>query len=166
MTSWMRQCDVARQWAIAVGATFLLHYAWEMLQAPWFEELAKLPLYAHLGRCGIAAIGDVLIAGSAYALTALLFRSLRWPFASRWFGPALVWIASGMAVTVVFEHWAVTVGRWSYTEAMPTIAGIGLLPVLQWIIVPTMTLLLVRLMAFRHARRSKETAQIDRRVPR
>lgn len=137
------------QWLIAAAATFVLHYAWEMGQAPWFRELAGLPFSAHLVRCWVATLGDMVIAAGAYAVASLLFRRPRWPFLRRWYGPALVWIASGLAVTIGFEHWALSVGRWSYTEAMPTIAGIGFLPLLQWIVVPTGTLLIVRFVAVR-----------------
>lgn len=54
------------------------------------------------------------------------------------------WFAVGLFITVAIEKWAISVGRWQYTEAMPTIAGIGLSPLLQWIIIPTLIVFFVR----------------------
>jgi len=47
-------------------------------------------------------------------------------------------LAAGLSITVAIEKWAISVGRWQYKEAKPAIAGIGLLPLLQWIIIPTL----------------------------
>lgn len=140
-----------RRWLIVAVATLVLHYTWEMLQAPWFEEFAGVPAVEHALPCLWSAFGDLGIAAGAYVVTAAVFRRVRWPFEREWFWPSVVWIILGLAATVVFEKWALSVGRWHYTDEMPTLAGIGLSPLLQWIIVPTATLLTVRFTAVRRS---------------
>ena len=134
-----------RDWGVAIGATLLLHYAWEMLQAPLFDVFAGQAFWQHAWPCFRAALGDLLIAGGASLLTAGLFRRIGWPFVPRWFWPSVVWVILGLIATVAFEVWALSVGRWHYTDAMPTIVGIGMAPLLQWFVVPAATLAVVRL---------------------
>lgn len=64
----------ANQWLIVALATLVLHYAWEMLQAPWFEEFAGVPVLKHALPCLWSAFGDLGIAAGAYIVTAVLFR--------------------------------------------------------------------------------------------
>ncbi|MGZ5492759.1 MAG: hypothetical protein ACXW3E_04400 [Thermoanaerobaculia bacterium] len=52
--------------------------------------------------------------------------------------------AFGLLVAILIERWAVGSGRWRYEEAMPTIAGIGVMPLAQWIIVPAVIAWLAR----------------------
>ena len=138
-----------RDWGVMLAATLLLHYAWEMLQAPLFDVFAGQSFWQHAWPCFRAALGDLAIAGGAYVVTAVLFRQIRWPFETHWFWPSVVWTVLGLLATVAFERWALWVGRWHYTDAMPTIAGIGLTPLLQWIVVPAATLAIVRLAVVR-----------------
>ncbi len=126
--------------AISLG----LNYAWEMAQVPFFSSMASAPLWEHARRCLGSAAGDVLIAGVGYFLAGLTARSLSWPRSGRWFVPTSVWVFVGLAATVAIERVAVAHGRWTYGGAMPTIFGVGLLPLLQWIVVPLITLAIWR----------------------
>lgn len=128
--------------------TLAFHFAWEMLQASTFEEFAAT-VWEGTVRCFAAALGDVLIAGGAYLGTALVFRHASWPLRHGWVAPAVTWIALGVIVTVMFELWALERGRWAYGPSMPLVFGIGLLPLLQWVVVPALTLTLVRRLAGR-----------------
>lgn len=131
---------------VAIVATFSLHFAWEMLQAPAFADFAG-STWAGTVRCFTAALGDVLLASGAYAITALAFRRAAWPVRRGWILPAATGIALGILATVAFERWALSRGRWAYGPEMPLVLGIGLLPLLQWLIVPMLTLGLVRSLA-------------------
>lgn len=56
-------------------------------------------------------------------------------------------IGTGLVATIVFEGLATGVlGRWTYAESMPRlpILGTGLLPVLQWLLIPPLVLCFVR----------------------
>lgn len=133
---------------LSILATLVLHFAWEMLQAPAFADFAE-STWAGTVRCFTAALGDVLLASGAYVITALAFRRMAWPVRRGWIAPAALWIAVGIIATVAFERWALSRGRWAYGPEMPLVVGIGLLPLLQWLIVPMLTLWLVRRLARR-----------------
>lgn len=127
--------------------------AWAMLAAVlhllW--EIAQLPLYAlggDLDRARLARYvlhclaGDVLISTTIYILTAIAFRELYWPERHPWSAGALA-VALGLAFTAMSEWYNVYVlGSWSYVPRMPTLGGIGVAPLLQWLIVPTLMILL------------------------
>ena len=61
--------------------------------------------------------------------------------------PAATWIAVGVIATIAFERWALARGRWAYGPEMPVVFGIGLLPLLQWLIVPALTLVVMQQLA-------------------
>jgi hypothetical protein len=116
-------------------------------------ELAQLPLYMIFREGSPAAIafavahctaGDVLIAAACYGLAALATRSARWPIESPLPG-GMIAIAAGIGYTAFSEWLNVSVrGSWEYAPAMPTLYGVGLSPLLQWLVVPAVTLLIVR----------------------
>ncbi|MGL1834438.1 hypothetical protein ACKVEX_12605 [Rhodocyclaceae bacterium SMB388] len=54
-------------------------------------------------------------------------------------------IASGVSYTAFSEwHNVHVAGSWAYVESMPTIVGIGVSPLLQWIVVPLTVIWLMR----------------------
>jgi hypothetical protein len=59
----------------------------------------------------------------------------------------------------VFSEWynVYQVGSWAYSPRMPLIAGIGLSPLLQWLLMPVGTLMVMRLV--QHPPWSVETRQ-------
>lgn len=130
-------------WTLGMLVTLALHFAWEMLQAPAFMQFAT-DFWSGTVRCFVAALGDVVIASGTYAVTALWFRRPAWPVQPGWMVPAATWIVLGVVVTVGFERWALSRGRWAYGSEMPVVFGIGVLPLAQWLVVPAMTLLIVR----------------------
>ena len=130
-----------------VVATVGLHFIWEMAQSGFFTDFTGQRWWQHALRCLGAAVGDLLISVFAYVLAAVLWSRWRWPFESRSAGPVVIWLAAGELATVALERWAITVGRWSYANQMPTVLGVGLLPVLQWLIVPLLALLVTRRVA-------------------
>lgn len=134
---------------VGIAVTFALHFTWEMLQSPAFMDFAATARRGTL-RCFVAAVGDVLIAAGAYAVTALAFQRPVWPVRSGWMLPALTWVALGVITTIAIERWALARGRWAYAPEMPVLFGIGLLPLLQWLIVPGLTLAVVQQLLRRH----------------
>jgi len=132
----------ARRWWAFACVTFLLHYAWELLQGPLYTQFAGLSWTEHALPCLPAALGDVVIAAVAHAFAGALTRRWRWPFERNRMAPALLWLAAGLVITVTFELLAVSWGRWAYTERMPQVLGVGLSPLLQWTLLPPLSLLL------------------------
>lgn len=123
---------------------YAIHFAWEMGHAKWFETMKELPFWTATAWCARAALWDVAISVLAYLIASLTGRNVHWirrpsPF------QLTVYIALGLAVTVAVERWALAGGRWRYAATMPTIAGIGLSPLLQWIAVPLLIAAAARL---------------------
>ena len=122
-----------------------------VLNLAW--EIAQLPLYTifHDGQpreIAFAVVhctaGDALIALACYLIASAVTLDLAWP----WHRPGrgvVVAIVVGVAYTVFSEWLNVSVrGSWAYTDAMPQISGIGLTPFLQWLVLPLITLWLMR----------------------
>ncbi len=131
---------------LALGLfAFLLHFVWELLQTPFYAQMGGARHWAAVLRCTRATGGDVLITWGAYAVAAVWVHSRLW-LASLWRRDGLVvFLLSGLAITVALEWLNVYVWRsWAYSGEMPVVLGIGLTPILQWLLVPPLTLWLAR----------------------
>ena len=72
----------------AISVTLVLHFTWEMVQAPVFAPFAE-GVWSGTVRCFQAALGDLLLAAGAYAATVIMFRRPMWlVHAVRWLAPA------------------------------------------------------------------------------
>ncbi|MCK6454075.1 MAG: hypothetical protein L6R19_24940 [Alphaproteobacteria bacterium] len=82
--------------------------------------------------------GDLLIGAASLALAWLVLARREWPH-RRYRLVAMATIAGGVAYTL-YSEWVNVYqwGRWGYSEAMPLVPplGIGLSPILQWLIIP------------------------------
>jgi len=109
--------------------------AWESLATPLYTDRSAgaARLLASRLHC---TVGDVLVLLAAHAITALAFRERHW--ARRRRAPALaLFLALGVAYTAVSEWLNVRVaGSWAYAPEMPTVSGLGIAPLLQWVLVP------------------------------
>jgi hypothetical protein len=128
-------------WAVTA---FFLNLAW---------EIAQLPLYTIPSAPGIAQIayavahctaGDVAIGVASFLIAAIALRDVNWPASHPWRGGAIA-ILAGISYTAYSEWYNVyQAGYWAYASSMPLVFGIGLSPLLQWILLPAFTVLLVR----------------------
>lgn len=123
---------------------FLLNAVWELVQCPLFyADVHDAGLVSGTLMCLRAAVGDVNILLAAFWGTALVSdRHRKWLFEPRW-AELMTFLAIGIGVTVVFELLATQVWhRWAYSDAMPVIFGIGVAPLLQWLVLPPVVLYL------------------------
>lgn len=122
----------------------VLHLAWEAAHLPLYtlwDEPDRWLVARYVAHC---LAGDVLIATATFLVTAVVFRDLDWPVHRPWHAGALA-LALGLGFTVWSEWYNVYIlSAWAYRSAMPTVAGIGLTPLLQWLVVPALTILIVR----------------------
>ncbi len=114
----------------------LLHAGWEVLQLPLYTLWST----ASVSEIAFAVVhctaGDALIAGASLVVALLLAGSADWP-CERFKAVALWAIAVGVVYTVYSEWHNTTVTRsWAYAAAMPSLFGIGLSPLAQWVLVP------------------------------
>ena len=123
-------------------------------------ELAQAPLYVGLEdynarvfwHCFVASLGDgimvLIITGSGRVILG------RWdwfkqPGASGY----LVMLATGLVLAVLVESVALQLtGRWQYTVKMPTVLGIGVVPIAQMLLLPP---LIFRIVAHLASRKSE-----------
>jgi hypothetical protein len=126
--------------------SFLLNFIWEMWQIPFFLAIPSEPHWAGVVACTQATFGDAAISLVAFWSVAAFARSRRWilqPSPSQIGG----FIAVGVVITIAFETLAAGfLERWNYSPLMPTlpILGTGLVPLLQWILLPPLTIWFVR----------------------
>ena len=126
--------------------SFLLNLAWEMWQVPFFLGMADAPHWQGVKACTRATAGDAAIALAAFWVAAALARNRHWILTPRKRDLA-AFIGTGLIVTIVLESLATEVlGRWTYAEAMPRlpIIGTGLLPLLQWLLIPPLVIWFAR----------------------
>ena len=126
---------------------FVLNLVWEVghigLYTLW-GEAAPLVIVWSILHC---TLGDVLIALGVFAFAAIVFRRVDWPMSHPLFGGVLAVIAA-LVFTAQSEWYNVyRSGAWGYTSSMPTIFGIGLSPLLQWLILPAVMIATYRALA-------------------
>ena len=135
--------------AVGAGLTwafwlFALNLVWEVTQLPLyvFGPDVAWPgvLYAVL-HC---TLGDAAIALVAYLIAALVTGETRWPAVRPLAGLAMVLVV-GETFTVWAEWYNVYVVRsWGYAGGMPTILGIGVAPLAQWLVLPVVAFAIFR----------------------
>lgn len=126
--------------------SFLLNFVWEMWQIPFFTAMPGDPHWAGVLACTQATFGDVAISLVAFWCVAAVARSRWWIIHPATF-QVVGFVAVGVVITIIFEALAIgPLARWSYAPAMPTlpILGTGILPLLQWILLPPLTIWFVR----------------------
>lgn len=122
--------------------SLLLKFAWENLQAPLFDGMAAAPHWPAVKFCGMATLGDAAIVLFAFWSVAAAARDRRWILSpSPW--QVTGFVTLGLVVTAVVERLATgPMERWAYAPAMPVLPwlGLGLAPMLQWLVVPPLVL--------------------------
>lgn len=140
---------------------FLLNLIWEIGQVRLYTiwgDADRLSVAWALLHC---SLGDVLIALAMFTLGGTVLRRADWPASRPWTGGAIV-VVGALAYTAWSEWYNVyRAGSWSYTASMPLIFGIGLSPLLQWLILPPVLVLAYRallpLLFGRHSSRRPST---------
>lgn len=143
----LRAITATPEFNLAVFAV-LLNFPWEVLQAPMFEGMSAAPHSTVIGACLQATLGDAVIMLLAHASVVAATRRRRWLVApSRW--EVAGFVAVGVAITAIIE-WLATRGHWVqswvYSSSMPIVpgVGVGLSPLLQWVVLPPLVLWFAR----------------------
>jgi len=121
---------------IWLALAFVFNLIWEIghisLYTLWREAAPPVIAWS-IFHC---TMGDVVIALVVFAFAAIVLWRTDWPTSHPWSGGALVVVAA-LVFTAQSEWYNVyRSGAWGYTSSMPTILGVGLSPLLQWLIVP------------------------------
>ena len=124
-------------------ALFILNFTWEMAQASFFSSMKGQPFWSATWLCTRAAAADVALLSLFFEIAALVVRDAAWPLRPTLRATTTFFVASLLA-TVAIERWAIATRRWSYSDDMPMIFGVGALPLLQWILIPFLSVLIFR----------------------
>jgi hypothetical protein len=121
-----------------IGWGFPVNAAWEFAHSPLYADWDQAWTYLLWTRLH-CTIGDVMILLGAFWLTSLVFGTRRW-MGTR-YGAAFVFVVLGVGYTSWSEWFNTSIrSSWGYAATMPVIAGIGLTPVLQWMLLPPLIL--------------------------
>ncbi len=131
------------------GFAFLLNFPWEIIQSPLFEGMASMPHGDAVRYCTRAAFGDAGIMVIAFWAVAATSRRSRGLLQQSGRMPIAIFVIIGVLISTAIEMRATSgrwPGGWTYTADMPVLWGVnvGLVPVLQWIILPPAAVLLTR----------------------
>jgi|GEM_PF-708410 len=129
-----------RFFAATVLTGLVLNEIWEMAQMSAYVETAGRSWTSTLGFCTRAAVGDVGMVLGIFAVGTLAAGDLLWGLGGRWNIYATAAIL-GLAYAALVEYAALAAGRWSYTERMPVVPGLGagVWPLLQMTLLPPLT---------------------------
>jgi hypothetical protein len=125
-----------------------LNLVWEILHLPLYTIWASGTLESQAFAVLHCTAGDVLIAVSTLVPALLLVGDKTWP-GTRFLPVLTMAVGLGLAYTI-FSEWLNVVVRasWAYSTAMPVVPifglRVGLSPTLQWLVIPTTSLLLAR----------------------
>lgn len=121
--------------------SFVIFGTWEWVQTPFYidvtDEINMIVWYRI--HC---TFGDMMILFFTILSTSLVYRKMNWIFSP---GKRQYFTVMGIGVsyTLFSEYRNVSIAEnWSYSELMPELGGIGLIPVLQWILLPALILYL------------------------
>lgn len=118
--------------------SFLLNFAWEMLQMPLYEGMTLNMQTAMF--CGVASIADVIMVMLLYYAFAVIYKD---PFWAQHFTLTriLLLVVVGAIGAILAEMLHLSNGSWKYSQSMPTIpiGNVGLSPFLQFIILPMLS---------------------------
>jgi len=123
---------------------FVLNLTWEIAHVRLYTIRAAADGMGVAWALLHCSLGDVMIALAMFALAGIVLWRADWPVARPWAGSAIV-VIGAMAFTAWSEWYNVyRAGNWGYTASMPMIFGIGLSPLMQWLIVPPMLVVAYR----------------------
>ena len=113
---------------------------------PFYQIPAKFSHSDMINNCTLATIGDVGISITTFWTVAAIAKSRQWFHQpSRW--QIISFVLVGVAITIIFEALATGVlNKWKYATLMPTLPllGTGLLPLLQWVLLPSIVIWLIK----------------------
>ncbi len=120
-------------WVFIVAS--LLNYLWELAQAQLYVGLEGYNA-AVLWHCFVASLGDGIMVLIIVAAGRITLHQWDW-FQRPGVAGYLVMLTAGLVLAVLVEWMAVhQLGRWQYSVRMPTVLGIGVVPILQMLFLP------------------------------
>lgn len=151
----VKRCSRGRQSVASIpeaylgSVAFFLNFAWEMWQIPFFLGMSTMPHWDGVLRCTRATAGDVLIILIAFYAAALVGGGRGWFLAPSRLAVG-VFLGVGLLITAVAEYiFTGSLAHWEYSSLMPVlpVIGTGVVPLLQWVVTPLISLATLRRLA-------------------
>jgi len=122
-------------------ASFVLIFnlIWEFSHYRLYVDLTGIPSTVHLI---IASFTDLLLISFIFTIISIFRRSMKW-IENPKKGDYIIIVSLGMLIAIGIEIYSLSNGRWSYTEFMPTIFGIGLSPLIQLVTTSIISVVLI-----------------------
>lgn len=99
-----------------------------MAQMPAYVETARRSWRETALRCAAFSVGDAVLTGAFYVVAVTAARRMRGLTGLKFY----LLVGALAAIAAVFiELIANAMGYWTYSERMPIVQGVGLLPILQ-----------------------------------
>lgn len=125
---------------------FLLNFVWEFWQVPFYRDMPSGPHWQATRICTLAAVGDAAIMLASFCIVAAFAGTRTWVLAPS-AAQVSVFTMTGIVITVIIERAATEqLHLWAYADRMPVLPllGTGLLPLLQWVILPPLVVWFVQ----------------------
>ena len=119
----------------------ILNLIWEFSHYRLYIDLTGIPSTLHLI---IARFTDLFLVLIIFLIISIFRKNINWiekPQKQNY----IIIIVLGMLIATVIEIYSLSNGRWSYTELMPTIFGIGISPLIQLFTTAIISLILIRI---------------------
>lgn len=126
--------------------SFLLNFFWEVQQMPFFQISSEFSYFDTIKNCTFATVGDIGISLTAFWVIAVASKSRQWFRSAHWWQLS-GFILVGIVITATFEALATKVlNLWEYADIMLILPffSTGLLPLLQWLLIPPMIIWFVK----------------------
>ena len=133
----LMKLDRPETWLAIHG--YLIAFLWEMLQMPYYA-MSHLSAWETTINCSLASLGDAGIMVFAYFVASWAVNDRYW-LSSRNRKPVIAFLVTGLVITLVVEYFATRpMWGWISSAKMPTVFGIGMVPIVMWIVVPLIAL--------------------------
>jgi hypothetical protein len=99
-----------------------------MAQMPAYVETARRSWRETALQCAAFSVGDAVLSWASYAVAVTAVRRIRSLTGLKFY---LLISALGVMAALFIELMANAMVYWTYSERMPTVLGVGLLPILQ-----------------------------------
>ena len=106
---------------------FILNLIWEFSHYGLYIDLTGIPSTLHLI---IASFTDLFLVLIIFLIISILRKNINWMEKTQKQDYMIIIVLSILIATVI-EIYSLSNGRWSYTQLMPSIFGIGVSPLIQ-----------------------------------
>ena len=130
--------------ALIFITSFLLNFAWEFLQSPLYDCFndSLADNYSHYL---LAIIWDSIYTILIYGIIAIINKDLGWIQNSLNRKNIAITVILWIILAIFIEYkWVYILWKWNYSNLMPMILGIGIMPLLQMMILPVLSFKIVR----------------------